>query len=379
MSTSATVPMLSPDGQIGDVPQENAGKAVQSGFKMGQDMLSPDGQAGVIPFDQVHQALAKGFQLKGAAPAAPKEDVEPEKMTGWQKMRGNLADFFRLDMSKQEDHERAVAPIRSAGKVVNGMLDSTVDAAKTASAPNILFQLYKHFKGEPSDLDKIPAAGVMTFLAALGDPESEAGTPVARLADPIADTGARVAKGLAKARKIWKASDSAVDEISEPEALEAPAKAKPAPAARGKTGEEDRPDVNDVPQDEWDAAHEGESKPDNSPKPTPSAGQKAAAEKAFLDHLGKSKEDIAAAKAKQAVAYQKHLTKAAQKGVDFGPKGGVTPELHESARAAGRQAYLKHLGIDEMKLEEAKSAGRQGAMSHYKQAMADLTGRKSQP
>jgi hypothetical protein len=56
--------MLSPSGQLGDVPSEHVLDAVKSGFKLGQDMVSPDGKPGVIPYDQVHQALSNGFQLK---------------------------------------------------------------------------------------------------------------------------------------------------------------------------------------------------------------------------------------------------------------------------------------------------------------------------
>lgn len=420
MSNPSTVPMLSPDGQIGDVPQEQAGAAAQSGFKMAQDMLSPDGQPGVIPFDQVHQALAKGFQLKGSpvkSPAAA-EDVEPEKMSGWQGLRAKLADFFRLDMPKEEDQERALAPLKSAANVGEGIVADTVGNAAKASAPNVLYQLYKHFKGEPNDLNKIPAAGVMTFLASLGDPESAEGSTVSQAADPIGATTTKVARGLQKVRQLWKSSDAAVEDVAhggeeegnpqsefsqlrktkdfgtpqelrgtriskegqQAEALKTGGRPGEDRAAglgkipyKGEPAAEPDPDAKDIPQEEWDAGHEIDTKPDNSEKPAPTAGQKAAAEKAFLEHLGVSKEDITAAKQKQALAYQKHLTKAAVKGVQFGPKGGVTPELMEGAKAAGRQAYLKHLGIDEMKLEEAKSASRQGAMSHYKQAMADLT------
>jgi len=57
------VPMLSPDGQIGDVPHDCVGDAVEAGFKVGQEMTSPDGKAGVIPVDSVHDAIHAGFQM----------------------------------------------------------------------------------------------------------------------------------------------------------------------------------------------------------------------------------------------------------------------------------------------------------------------------
>ena len=63
MATNSTMPMLSPDGQVGDVPLEQVSDAVKGGYKVGQDMLSPDGKAGTVPLDSVHDALGKGFQL----------------------------------------------------------------------------------------------------------------------------------------------------------------------------------------------------------------------------------------------------------------------------------------------------------------------------
>jgi hypothetical protein len=68
--------MLSPDGQVGDVPLEQVPNAVKGGYKLGQDMLSPDGKSGTIPLDSVHDALGKGFQLKGSAPKLPQPDMQ---------------------------------------------------------------------------------------------------------------------------------------------------------------------------------------------------------------------------------------------------------------------------------------------------------------
>ena len=78
MENNNTVPMLSPDGEIGDVPHDKVSDAVKAGFQVGQDMLSPDGQAGTIPLDKVHDALGAGFQMSGAAPKAPNVDMQEE-------------------------------------------------------------------------------------------------------------------------------------------------------------------------------------------------------------------------------------------------------------------------------------------------------------
>jgi hypothetical protein len=77
MSTTATTPMISPDGDIGDVPQEHVNDAVKAGFQLGQDMVSPDGKNGTIPFGKVHDAIKAGFQMK--PPAAANANVSMEK------------------------------------------------------------------------------------------------------------------------------------------------------------------------------------------------------------------------------------------------------------------------------------------------------------
>jgi hypothetical protein len=71
MSSPQMVPMITPDGQHGDVPVARVQDAVKAGFKVGQDMLSPNGSQGVIPLDRVHDAIAAGFQLAGAPPRLP--------------------------------------------------------------------------------------------------------------------------------------------------------------------------------------------------------------------------------------------------------------------------------------------------------------------
>src|SRR4051812_16231478 len=77
MSSPVMIPMISPTGKIGDVPQENVGAAVQAGFKIGAEMISPKGKLGVIPIDQVVQASQAGFMLKPPGmPAAPQPKMQ---------------------------------------------------------------------------------------------------------------------------------------------------------------------------------------------------------------------------------------------------------------------------------------------------------------
>jgi hypothetical protein len=72
MSTTPMVPMLSPDGQIGDVPQDRVQEAIAKGFKVGADLTDPNsGKVGVVPLDRVPEAIKSGFQL----PRTPEEEA----------------------------------------------------------------------------------------------------------------------------------------------------------------------------------------------------------------------------------------------------------------------------------------------------------------
>lgn len=71
MSSPQMMPMISPDGQLGDVPVNRVHEAVAQGFKIGQDMVAPDGSHGVIPMERVKDAIGKGFQLAGAPAQSP--------------------------------------------------------------------------------------------------------------------------------------------------------------------------------------------------------------------------------------------------------------------------------------------------------------------
>jgi hypothetical protein len=72
--TPAThMPMISPDGQIGDVPVEQADAAAKAGFKHAVDMISPDGKHGTIPLENAEAAQKAGFRLKGPTIQPPKD------------------------------------------------------------------------------------------------------------------------------------------------------------------------------------------------------------------------------------------------------------------------------------------------------------------
>jgi hypothetical protein len=72
------VPMVSPDGITGMVPQEQVQAAVQAGRKLGVKILAPDGTPGTIPMDRAHEAIKAGGML--APPGIPKPAV-PQMQT----------------------------------------------------------------------------------------------------------------------------------------------------------------------------------------------------------------------------------------------------------------------------------------------------------
>lgn len=57
------VPMLSPDGKVGDVPNERVRDAMKAGFKPGVELIAPNGQRGVIPIERASDALKSGFTI----------------------------------------------------------------------------------------------------------------------------------------------------------------------------------------------------------------------------------------------------------------------------------------------------------------------------
>ena len=59
---SATMPMISPDGQSGEVPRAKVAEARKAGFKDATAMISPDGKMGYVPTDRMADAAAAGFR-----------------------------------------------------------------------------------------------------------------------------------------------------------------------------------------------------------------------------------------------------------------------------------------------------------------------------
>lgn len=77
MAASQMVPMIAPDGSIGDVPLARMQDAIHAGFQVGVAVKSPDGQSGVIPAHRYQDALAKGFKIDNSA-----NESQPQKEGG---------------------------------------------------------------------------------------------------------------------------------------------------------------------------------------------------------------------------------------------------------------------------------------------------------
>src|ERR1035438_1070787 len=60
MSTPATVPMISPSGDPGDIPYEQMKAALAAGAKMAVSGKSPDGKIGYVPADRYQDAAKAG-------------------------------------------------------------------------------------------------------------------------------------------------------------------------------------------------------------------------------------------------------------------------------------------------------------------------------
>lgn len=381
------VPMLAPDGSIGDVPQSRVSDAVKAGGRIGQEMLSPQGERGVIPLDRVHDAIHAGAQLTGGAPQQP---VQPQELpeSAWEKIKATIGSFFSTSPGgnperQSEDignvQKRSDEYGKAFGFAAGGGLTKLGEEGAVIATP-VLARVAKKFLGDSETVQKFiealhgetQAEGTVEEMAHGPEPAEGAGPT-----EPTAEeTAAAEQPDLPRVpKKVVKQSQALAPDAQPQQQAEA-LKTANTPAA------EPDPSLNDVPADELEEGQNLESEVEGTPKPKSQTGNassdvkaqgKVAAETSFLKHLGVTKEDIAAANAKGKIAYQKHLTQQALKGAKFGERGGVTPELMESAKAASRAAYLKHLGITEAELEAAKGAARQGFMDHYNKSMNELT------
>ena len=59
------IPMIAPDGSVGEIPKDKVQDAVSAGFKLGFFMKAPDGSTGVIPRDRAGEAETRFVSVRG--------------------------------------------------------------------------------------------------------------------------------------------------------------------------------------------------------------------------------------------------------------------------------------------------------------------------
>lgn len=197
--TSATVPMLSPDGTPGDIPQERVQDAVKAGFKQAVLMTSPDGKNGYIPADKQQDAISAGF----------KPTVAPQKSL-LQKAKDAFDALTTVTPEQQAGHGAVVnaaqrfgaGAIKAVGSPIVHPLDTLQGIGHTIAHP------LDEAHSEVDQLYKDPAtfAGQAAGGALLG----EAMAPVV---SPVADA---LKSGLGRAVLLGKTPEGAYESALKP-------------------------------------------------------------------------------------------------------------------------------------------------------------------
>lgn len=163
---SATLPMISPDGQIGDIPVDQAEKAAASGFKHAVDMVSPDGKTGTIPTEQAEAAQKSGFRIAHPPNAT---QIQPTE----EKSAGDVADASPVMRPEQMQNAASVAgalatiPAATASTVPAGAMAEELTGGLKILRDQTTGQFVK---AGPSLVGKIPGILKSTFDWANANP-----------------------------------------------------------------------------------------------------------------------------------------------------------------------------------------------------------------
>lgn len=124
MSASQTVPMFSPDGQLGDIPYEQMNSARQAGFKPAVVMKSSDGKEGYIPADRIQDAAKSGLQI------VPLKNQDTQHPGFWHELTSDLVNMAKA--APQAALDLAV-PGLAAGKSAKETIQSVATTGKTST------------------------------------------------------------------------------------------------------------------------------------------------------------------------------------------------------------------------------------------------------
>jgi len=109
MSTVPTVPMFSPDGKLGDIPQTSMTQAMQAGAIPGVHVTDPNGNPGVIPANRMAEAVKAGAKIE------PLHEQPIQHEGFWSTMLGDLGDIakgaFKTGLSASAQMMGTPAPL----------------------------------------------------------------------------------------------------------------------------------------------------------------------------------------------------------------------------------------------------------------------------
>lgn len=126
MSTSATIPMLAPNGQSGEIPADQVNAALAKGFKRAVTMTAPNGSTGYIPEDKQQEAMTAGF--KALAPAAP------EQKSLLQRAKESFDENTAYHPNDPALKKVLSGMVSGAGSLFVHPVDSVVNAVKSAGS-----------------------------------------------------------------------------------------------------------------------------------------------------------------------------------------------------------------------------------------------------
>ena len=91
------IPMVAPDGSVGEVPTDQVTKAISAGGRLGVKVRSPQGEIGIIPRDNIVQAIQHGAHVEQDSAAYaiknPSTPITEQDSTigGLSRIPGNIA------------------------------------------------------------------------------------------------------------------------------------------------------------------------------------------------------------------------------------------------------------------------------------------------
>jgi hypothetical protein len=127
-----TVPMFSPDGQLGDIPFEKMNAARDAGFKAAVVMQSPDGKQGYIPADRAADAAKSGLNMLGLQ----KQEVKDPGF--WATAGSQLLSSRGVDVTPEEVVSGSSKLVSDLGAMVKSLPNAALQAVRTATGTNDL-------------------------------------------------------------------------------------------------------------------------------------------------------------------------------------------------------------------------------------------------